>query len=226
MPEPFPVLIDLMRALPYFRALDDEALSQLAAQAVLRTVEAGEILLLEGEPAAGLWMIVEGRAKVYKLNPDGVELVLRIFGEGNTFNDISALDGGPNPANAAALSALTAWVLPAEPLQRLIRSHHRVAEAVVHALASRVRGLIRTVEDLSMYSVNVRLARFLIQQAQDPSLSGPGVTRTTIAAHLATTPQTISVALRELEATGAIEFDRHRIVILDESLLRSIAQLD
>jgi CRP-like cAMP-binding protein len=88
-----------------------------------------------------------------------------------------------------------------------------------------VRGLIRTVEDLSMYSVTVRLARFLLLQSEDPSLSGPGVTRTTIAAHLATTPQTISVALRELESTGAIEFDRHRIVILDETLLRDIALL-
>jgi CRP-like cAMP-binding protein len=76
-----------------------------------------------------------------------------------------------------------------------------------------------------MYSVTVRLARFLLLQSEDPSLSGPGVTRTTIAAHLATTPQTISVALRELESTGAIEFDRHRIVILDETLLRDIALL-
>ena len=220
-----PVVLELIRALPYFRPLDEPALNHLAEQAVLRTAEAGEVLFLEGGAPAGLWMIVQGRAKIYKLNPNGLELVLRILGVGNTFNDISALDGAANPANAAALSALTAWVLPAEPLQALISGNHAVATAVVRALAGRVRGLIRTVEDLSMYSVNVRLARFLIQQAQDPSLSGPGVTRTTIAAHLATTPQTISVSLRELEATGAIEFDRHRIVILDERLLRAIAQL-
>lgn len=215
----------LLQTLPYFRVLDDPALKRLSALAMLRTAEGGETLFLEGEPAAGLWMIQQGRAKIYKLNPDGVELVLRIFGDGNTFNDIPALDGGPNAVNAAALSFLTAWVIPAEPLQALLQSDHRVALAVVQALAGRVRGLVRTVEDLSMYSVNVRLARFLIQQLEDPSLSGPGVTRTTIAAHLATTPQTISVSLRELEATGAIEFDRHRIVILDEPLLRSIALL-
>jgi CRP/FNR family transcriptional regulator len=216
---------DLLRTLPYFRALDDVSLRRLSAKAVLRAAEAGETLFLEGEPAAGLWMIQQGRAKIYKLNPDGVELVLRIFGDGNTFNDIPALDGGPNAVNAAALSTLTAWVIPAEPLQTLLQNDHRVALAIVQALAGRVRGLVRTVEDLSMYSVNVRLARFLIQQSENPSLSGPGVTRTTIAAHLATTPQTISVSLRELEATGAIEFDRHRIVILDEPLLRSIALL-
>lgn len=220
-----PVVLDLIRALPYFRVLDEATLAQLAAQTVLRTVEPGEVLFVEGEAAAGMWIILHGRVKIYKLNASGMELVLRIMGEGDTFNDISALDGGPNPANAAALSMLTACVLPAEPLQALSRSNHQVALAIVHALAGRVRGLIRTVEDLSMYSVNARLARFLIQQSLDPSLSGPGVTRTTIAAHLATTPQTISVVLRELEAAGAIEFDRHRIVIVNEALLRSIAQL-
>lgn len=225
MTESKPAVLARIRALPYFRALDESTLAHLAAQTALRTVEAGEVLFLEGEAAAGMWIIVQGRVKIYKLNASGMELVLRIMGEGDTFNDISALDGGPNPANAAALSSLTACVLPAEPLQALSRSNHQVALAIVHALAGRVRGLIRTVEDLSMYSVNARLARFLIQQSLDPSLSGPGVTRTTIAAHLATTPQTISVVLRELEAAGAIEFDRHRIVIVNEPLLRSIAQL-
>ena len=220
-----PAVLGLLRTLPYFRALDEAALLSLAGQSVLRTAEAGETLFLEGEPASGLWMIQQGRAKIYKLNPEGVELVLRIFGDGNTFNDIPAIDGGPNPINGAALSPLTAWVLPAESLQQLIRGDHRVALAVVQALAGRVRGLVQTVEDLSMYSVTVRLSRFLLQQLEDPSLSGPGVTRTTIAAHLATTPQTISVALRDLERTGAIEFDRHRILIQDEPLLRSIALL-
>lgn len=225
MPEHVPSIIDFLRMLPYFKPLDDPALELLAAHVVLRTAEAGEILFLEGDKSAGLWMIQHGRVKVYKLNPDGDELVLRILGDSNTFNDISALDGGANPVNAAALSALSAWVLPVAPMQAVINSDHRVAAAIVQALAGRVRGLIRTVEDLSMYSVTVRLARFLLQQAEDPSLSGPGVTRTTIAAHLATTPQTISVALRELEATGAIEFDRHHIVIRDEPLLHTIALL-
>lgn len=225
MPEPAPAVIQFLRALPYFALLDELALEQLARQVVPRTAAAGEILFLDGEDSAGLWMIRQGRAKIYKLNPDGAELVLRIFGDGNTFNDIAAIDGAPNPANAAALSPLSAWVLPAQAMRALLSQDRRVADSVIQALAGRVRGLIRTVEDLSMYSVTVRLARFLIQQSEDPSLSGPGVTRTTIAAHLATTPQTISVALRELEATGAIQFDRHRIIILDEPLLHDIALL-
>jgi len=65
----------------------------------------------------------------------------------------------------------------------------------------------------------------LLAQAENPSLSGPGVTRAAIAAHLATTPETISRALAKLQEAGAIRFDRHRIIITNGELLRSMAVL-
>jgi CRP-like cAMP-binding protein len=96
---------------------------------------------------------------------------------------------------------------------------------VIRLLAVRVRSLVSQIEDLALYSVIVRLSRFLLKQSEDPSLSGPGITRTAIAGHINTTPQTISNVLHSLEEMGAIQFDRHRIVILNENLLRSIAML-
>ena len=131
-----------------------------------------------------------------------------------------------NPANAAALSAeVQVWLIPSAIITQVLTQNSQVALNVIRLLAKRVRSLVGQIEDLALYSVIVRLARFLIKQIDDPGLSGPGVTRTVIAAHLNTTPQTISVALRELEATGAIEFDRHQIIIIDEAQLRTIALL-
>jgi CRP-like cAMP-binding protein len=67
------------------------------------------------------------------------------------------------------------------------------------------------------------LAGFLLLQSKNPSLNGLGISRTAIAARLATTPETVSRALRELEDKGAIRFDRHRIVILAPDLLQAIS---
>jgi CRP-like cAMP-binding protein len=214
-----------LRHLAYFEGQSDTLLMQLADAAAPRQVSAGETLFLDGEPSAGLWMIEMGRVKVYKLNPEGQEHILRIFGDNDTFNDISALDGGPNPANAAALSDSRLWVLPAHIFRDLIVRDSAFSLRVIQVLAGRVRGLVRQIEDLTLYSVTVRVARMLLKQVEDPALTGTGVTRAALAAHLATTPQTISTALRELEGTGAIEFDRHQIRILREDLLRSIAML-
>jgi len=96
---------------------------------------------------------------------------------------------------------------------------------VIEVLSSRLRLFTHQIENLTLYSVVVRVARFLLQQIENPSLSGPGVTRMAMAAHLSTTPQTISTVLRELESMGAIEFDRHHIRIVRDDLLRTIALL-
>lgn len=209
---------------PYFQELENPRLEAMAAQMILKQVEAGESIFFEGDEALGLWLIERGRVKIYKLSSAGNEQILHILGENTSFNDIAALDSGTNPANAAALSPVILWLLPAKALKEAMLADSRLATRISSLLAKRVRYLVKQIEDLTLYSVVTRLARFLIRQTQDPSLSGAGVTRTVIAAHLNTTPQTISNALNALEEAGAIEFDRHQILIVDDAILRSLAE--
>jgi CRP-like cAMP-binding protein len=223
--EPISALLGRLRAVSYFAELPTPAFSGLAAQALRREYLEGTTIFVEGEPASGMWLVESGRVKVYKLNPEGEEHILHFLGPGSTFNDIAAFDGAPNPANAAALTQTTLWLLPSSALYTLVRDHHAFATRVIQLMAGRVRTLVRQIEDLALYSVTIRLARFLLKQADDPALSGPGVTRAAIAAHLATTPESVSRSLRALEENGAIRFDRHRIIIEREDLLRLIAAL-
>ncbi|MEO8397789.1 MAG: Crp/Fnr family transcriptional regulator [Chloroflexota bacterium] len=218
-------LIDHLRTLPYFEACPQTTLDLLAEQAVKRHFEAGEAIFHEGDPALGLWLIERGSVKIFKISLEGVEHILHLLGDGNTFNDIAALDGGTNPAHAAALSTTSVWLIKVESLDAALAADPVLARHVIKLLAGRVRGLVHRMEDLTLYGVVVRVARFLLQQAENPALSAPRVTRTAIAAYLATTPETISRALRTLEDNGAIQFDRHRIIILREDLLRELAAL-
>ncbi len=218
-------LSQYLLALPYFENLDPLSLDTLRQQVQPRAFDADQIIFSEGDDAAGMWLVEQGRVKIFKLNPEGEEHILHFLGEGNTFNDIAALDGGSNPANAAALTNVSLWLLPTNDLHHLLATNPQVALRVIRLLAGRVRGLVHQIEDLALYSVSIRLARFLLKQSEDPALSGPGVTRAAIASYLATTPESVSRSLRTLEETGAIRFDRHRIIIEREDLLRTIAAL-
>ncbi len=213
-------------SIAYFDGITDEELAYVARHSVVRTYAAGEMIFLEDEPATGLWVVETGHVKIFKLNPDGGEHILHLRGPGKTFNDVAALDGGKNPANAAALSPnARVWLIPSEVITYVLTRNTRVALNVIRLLAVRVRTLVAQIEDLALYSVMVRLARFLLKQATDPSLTGPGVTRTAIAAHINTTPQTISNVLNSLAEAGAIQFDRQQVMIVDAKILRSIAML-
>lgn len=218
------LLKNALSNIAYFQGITADELAFISEHSQRRTYEAGALIFMEGEPSEGLWIVEDGNVKIFKLNPDGNEHILHLRGVGKSFNDIGALDGGGNPANAAALSPqVQLWLIPVDVITHVLKHNPRVALNVIHLLAGRVRSLVGQIEDLALYSVSVRLSRFLLKQAQDPSLSGAGITRTAIAAHLNTTPQTISVVLRELEAAGAIQFNRHQIVIVDEEKLRGLA---
>ena len=220
-----PKLADYLRLLPFFEDCAQATLDLLIDQAVSRHFDAGEAIFHEGDPALGFWLIERGSVKIFKISIDGVEHILHLLGEGNTFNEIAALDGGANPANAAALSETSVWLISLASLDAALAADPVLARRVIRLLALRVRGLVHRFEDLTLYGVVVRLARFLLQQADNPALSAPGVTRTAIAAYLATTPETISRALHTLEESGAIRFDRHRILIVREDLLHDLAAM-
>jgi CRP-like cAMP-binding protein len=214
-----------LRQHSYFARAAEPQIVSLALQAIRRTFGAGEIIFLEGEPSAGLWILESGRVKAFKLSPDGREHILRFFGPSDTFNDLAALDNAANAASTAAVTTVTAWVVPTVAFMAALRADHDLALAVIQGLVGRVRHLVARVEDLALRPVTARLARFLLERAEDPTLSSPAVTRALIATHLGTTPETISRSLHVLEGEGAIRFDRHQIRIVKANLLKEIAMI-
>ena len=215
----------LLRKIPYFAHITEDHLIHLSDRSIRRSFLQDEILFFEGDPSAGLWILEKGRVKAFKLSPDGQEYIMRFFGPGETFNDLAALDGASNAVSTMAITDVSAWVIPAEDLAEIIRADHELCYALLQGMVGRVRHLVGQVEDLALRPVTARLARFLLEQVEDPTLAHPAITRALIASHLATTPETISRSLRVLEKMGAIQFDRHNILLSDLDLLRELASV-
>lgn len=214
-----------LRRLPYFRAAAEATVSALAGALVRRRADAGEVLFLEGDRSAGLWLVERGRLKVCRVSLAGDEYVVRVFGPGDSLNEIAAIDGSPNPVTAVAITDVEAWTVPAEAFSAALASDPAVSEAVIRELAARLRRAIGQSEDLALRSVTARLARFLLERSTDPAMAHPAITRALLAGHLGTTSESISRSLRTLEEAGAIEFDRHRIVIVDPGMLADLAEV-
>jgi CRP/FNR family transcriptional regulator len=225
---PIPKLT-LLRRVSYFATLPDGLLSELAAVAVERRYGRGQMIFLEGEPCAGLHILVEGRVRIYKVSPQGREQVLEQIESGGTFNDVAVLDGGPNPASAMAASDVLLWIVSHADIRRLAHAHPELAWALIESIARRARRLVAMVEDLALRSVKARLARLLLAEAKrtlDPAQINRDqmVTQAEMAARLGTVREMIGRALRELADEGLIAFDRHRIVILDRARLADVAE--
>src|SRR5215467_8384121 len=115
-----PVDIEALRHIPLFTPLSQEELAYVAARTLERHYKRGEIILLEGDMGGALHYVRSGLVKVYKTSPSGKDQVLRLIAAGNTFNDVPALDGGPNPASASALEPSTIYIVSRAELRTLI----------------------------------------------------------------------------------------------------------
>jgi CRP/FNR family transcriptional regulator len=212
---------NIWRTVPWLEDAPDESIRALAERAYARRYAAGEVIFLEGEPAAGLFLVASGTVKISRFSKEGREYILHLQHVGNTFNDVAALDGGPNPATAIAHSDVTLLRVDRRDLQTIITRYPSLAWALIESLARRARHLVGLVQDLSMRNVRGRLARLLLEQAQHSHDEEVArfLTQEEMASHLGTVREVVGRALRSLAADGIIEFDRHRIVILDPDRL-------
>jgi CRP/FNR family transcriptional regulator len=203
--------------------LTDNAIEDVAREVVARHYKAGALIFLEGDPVSGLHLVVKGFCKVYRLSEGGREHVLVSLGPGDSCNEVPVVDGGPNPANLAAVEDSTVWVISKDALNRLRQKHPILNDIIVNNLALRCRQLVQRVYNLSFLSVTGRLAAFLLQQSDERSqLSRRQWTQDEIAAHLGTVREMVGRAFRELHQAELIAMDRHRIEILDREGLEEL----
>lgn len=220
-----PVDSEALRQISLFAALAPDDLVYVAAVTVEREYDRGDIIILEGDRGSALYFVRSGLIKVFKTSPEGKEQVLRLIEAGRTFNDVPALDGGPNPASAAALEPSVVYATGGAELRRLIVERPGVALATVQALAGALRHLVTLVEDLSFRHVTARVAKILIEQDASAVASGaPGkaahrLTQQEMAAMAGTAREMVGRALKELEATGAIRIQRGRITVVNRARL-------
>lgn len=221
-----PVEREILRQVPLFAHLDDDDLARVAAITVERQYDRGDIIVLEGDRGGALHFVRAGSIKIFKTSREGKEQVLRLIGPGNTFNDVPALDGGPNPASAAALEPSVVYATPSSALRQLIVERPAVAEAAVQTFAAALRHLVALVEDLSFRHVTARVAKILLDTERENERSGKPAHRLTqqeMAAMAGTAREMVGRALKEMEASGAIELRHGRITVLSRERLETLA---
>jgi CRP/FNR family transcriptional regulator len=215
----------MLRQIPLLATLSSEDLAHVAAMTVERHYERGDIILLEGDLGGALHYVRSGLVKVFKTSVGGKEQVLRLIAAGHTFNDVPALDGGPNPASAAAMEPTVVYVIRRAELLKLIATRPEVAGAVVQTLASALRHLVALVEDLSLRHVTARVAKILLEQ--EASFQEEQhiyhLTQQEMAALAGTAREVVGRALKALEVAGAIEMRQGRAVVVSRERLRLLA---
>lgn len=210
----------VLRRVPAFADLAPSILQAVARIATRRRFKAGQVICLEGEPATVIYLLESGWVKATRLSPAGREQALRFVRAPDVFGDVAVFAHLSYPGTIVALEDVTAWAVDGAAFVDMVGRHPPLALAVIRMLSERILSFTHLVEDLSLRSVEARLALNLLRNAQagPDGLSVPRRGWTTfdeMAARLGTVRDVLSRALRKLEEEGTLRVERDQIVLLD-----------
>ena len=131
--------ISTLRAVPLFRALDDEAANELCESLTTRDVPAGTSLFHRGEPGDAMYLIENGRVRISLKDTDGHDATLAEMDDGDFFGEMSLLDGHARSADATTSADCRLAVLSRADFRSFLRKNPDIALGILTALTHRLR---------------------------------------------------------------------------------------
>jgi len=201
------------RAQPF--TLSQEELKAISSHGVVRSYPKQAVILNEGDTSDSLYIVLEGRVKAYVADGAGHEVVLTMHGPGEYFGEM-VLDRKPRSASIMTLEPSRFLVVPGEDLRDFVLGNPVFALSLIEKLIQRVRVLTESVKSLAFMDVYGRVARLLLELAEEQDgrlVIGERLTQQEIASRVGASREMVSRILKDLSLCGCITHSRSGIVL-------------
>ena len=212
---------DALMQSPLFAALDPEAAVALRSSMAEQVVSRGTVIFAEGEIGDHMYVVAEGKVKLGHASPDGRESLMAVLGPGEIFGELSLFDPGPRTATATALTDARILALGHTSLRPWLAGRPEVAEALLAALARRLRRTNDALGDLVFSDVPGRVAKALLDLADkfgqvttEGTLVKHDLTQEELAQLVGASRETVNKALADFTHRGWVRVDQREVLLL------------
>lgn len=218
-----------LKDVPLFSGLDVTDFRKITSLSRLIKYKKGDYIFHEGETFMGLFIVLKGSVKIFKISRDGKEYILHFIIPPNVFGDVPLFTGGKCPASVQALKDSVLLFVPKNEFLELLESNPKLSIKIMSGFANRLKSLSVKAEELSFAEVVNRLAGYIvkeIEEAGNSNLEEPFVklslSNATLAAYLGTISETISRAMKKLKDSGIIKIKGKAIYVKDYNKLKKM----
>ncbi len=210
-----------------------ETARRLLSGGHVQRLQAGEVMIHQGEVPRGIVIMLEGMAAVTGVNAAGREFILSIIGPGEGYAFVPCYTATPDTTSLVAREPMAALVVPTEIWRGISDDRPDLKDAVIGVMCRRFRWLTDSLEFRSMApaiaALAHRLYRYVEQMAPDEFGSQSGdlhievkLSQSALASMLSLSRQRTHQLLHMLEKEGAVSLSYGRITIRDLTVLRKV----
>ncbi|TWV98839.1 Crp/Fnr family transcriptional regulator [Chitinophaga pinensis] len=201
----------------YFPQFEAELKEQIAVNAVIKEVKAGERLIQTGQYFRATMLVVEGRLKLYREGEEGNEFFMYYLLPGNACALSMVCASRPHQTSeimAKAVEDSIVLMVPLAMMEQLMQEFKSWYSFVVETYRSRFEELLSIVDQIMFKGMDERLIVYLDNQQKVLQTQQLYITHQEIANDLHSSREVISRLLKKMEQQNRLKLHRNYIEML------------
>lgn len=220
-------IINSLRSCQLFVGLPQTDLENIAEVTLVKSLDKGDYLFHEGDPARGFYIVQHGSINVHRVNAAGKEQIIHIFRDAESFAEAALASATGYPADARAIEPSQVLLIQKDGILALLKHQPELALRMLGSMSGHLRVLVGQLEDLTLKDVETRLANWLVKRCPNPQgeqavrIELP-MTKRVLAAELGTVSETFSRTLASFRQRKFISVKGKTITILSPLALSTL----
>ena len=196
-----------------YHFFEKELQDEISAIGIVKTFEANETIIREGQFISSFPLVVKGLVRVSRTNDDGNELLLYYLNEDEVcaMSLTCCMTQVSSNINAVAETYTEVILLPVEVLDEWISKYPGWKQFVMRTFQNRFRKLIETVDAIAFMKLDERLIKYFTDKNKNSGSTTYNGTHQELALQLNSSREVISRLLKKLEQNGKIKLSRNYI---------------
>jgi DNA-binding response OmpR family regulator len=175
----------------------------------------------------GIYYLQSGKAKIFKENTDGKELITQLLKEGDFFGYLSLLENKDYSESAQTLENSVVIFIPKEDFFNLVYNNQTVAKKFIHILSNNVIEHQEHLLDLAYSSLRKRVAEALLLlqdkfSKQEEKTFSMAISRDDLANIVGTATESLIRTLSDFKEEKLIEIKEGKIFLMNEAKLKNM----
>jgi CRP/FNR family transcriptional regulator len=207
-----------------FKDLEPQDYENLSQIAVFKRYQHLQIIFNRGEAGGGLYILVEGKVRIFVSGNGSKEQLLRVLLPGDTFGEAGIFLEHGYPSTSQSLDKSAVYYFPGDRLRRLVLDSPKLSANFLKILALKLADFAHLFESRTIKEAPARLASFILNHAEVSGRMKLNFSKGQLASFIGTSPETVSRALTFLKGQNAIKEEKPYIVILNHDILNRLVQ--
>jgi CRP/FNR family transcriptional regulator len=214
----------VIKGAAFFGGLEPHEAESLLQIAIFKRFQQGQVIFNRGEPGTGIYVLAEGKVRIFVSGNGAKEQLLRVLLPGDSFGEAGIFLDHGYPSTAQCLDKSSAYFFPGEKLRLIISDNMKLAQNFLSLLALKLADFAHLFESRTIKEAPARLASFILNHEEVSGRVKLNFSKGQLASFIGTSPETVSRALTFLKGRNAIKEEKPYIVILNREILNSLIQ--